>query len=75
MYIHDATEQAFKNGVEFMREQVIQELRSMRGRAMGQERIILGDIIEKVQKLEGLRHPGPPNVWENKTESGLLEED
>lgn len=73
MHVFDATEQAYKNGEEHMRELVIQELQSMRGRALGKERIILGDIIEKVKKLNGLRRAGP-NIWEDKTESGLLEE-
>jgi alanine racemase len=51
MHVFDATEEAYKNGEEHMRELVIQELRSMRGRALGNERIILGDIIEKVKEL------------------------
>ena len=73
MHIYDATEAAFKNGEEHMRGLVIDELRAMRGRALGRERIILGDIIEKVRKLTGIRRPGP-NDWEYKTESGLFEE-
>ena len=52
MYEHDATEQAFKNGVEYMRTVIIDKLREKKGRAMGAERFVLSAVIELIQKLE-----------------------
>lgn len=52
MYVHDATEQAFKNGAEYMRGLIIDKLLERKGRAMGPERFALSAIIELVQKLE-----------------------
>lgn len=74
MYVHDATERAFHNGSEAMREAIIDKLRENRGRALGLERSILGDVITLVRKVEVLRSPGPTApICDEKAESGLLE--
>lgn len=52
MYEHDATEEAFKNGAEYMRSLIIDKLREKKGRAMGPERLVLSAVIELTQKLE-----------------------
>jgi hypothetical protein len=35
-----------------MREQIVEKLLDLKRVAMGQERLILGDIIEKIRKME-----------------------
>lgn len=52
MNIHDATEQAWKNGADYMRTLIIDKLREKKGQAMGPERLFLSAIIELIQKME-----------------------
>ena len=52
MHTHDATEQAFKNGADYMRGLIIDLLREKKGLAMGPERLALSDVIELIQKIE-----------------------
>ena len=47
---NDMCEIIFRNGQEHMREKVINLLRDMRSKSMGNERTMLGDLIEKVRK-------------------------
>ena len=47
---NDMCEIIFRNGEEHMREKIINLLRDMRLKSMGNERLLLGDLIEKVRK-------------------------
>lgn len=49
---YTATEEAYKNGKERMREAVIDKLKNMKGVALGAERRALDEAIRAVQKLE-----------------------
>lgn len=49
---NDMCEIIFRNGEEHMREKVINLLRDARSTAMGNERIMLGDLIEKIKKIK-----------------------
>lgn len=49
---NDMCEIIFRNGEEHMREKVINLLLGARSTAMGNERIMLGDLIEKVKKVK-----------------------
>lgn len=49
---YTATEEAYKNGKERMREAVIDKLKYMKGKAMGSERRTLDEAIRIIQKLE-----------------------
>lgn len=52
MYEHDATELAWKNGAEYMREEILIKLYDDKGKALGAERRILDTIIERIKKME-----------------------
>ena len=49
---NDMCEIIFRNGEEHMREKIINLLRDMRSKSMGNERIMLGDLIENVKKVK-----------------------
>lgn len=49
---YDATEQAYKNGKERMREVVLEKLQSMKKTAIGPARFALDDAIQAVKKME-----------------------
>lgn len=51
----DATEQAWKNGAEHMRRQVLDKLLSLNATTLGLSRAIINDIIDMVRKME-VRH-------------------
>lgn len=48
----DAAERGFQNGKEYMRTAVIDKLTALKGRAFGRERLIYGEVIEIVRKME-----------------------
>jgi hypothetical protein len=52
MYEHDATEQAFKNGANYMRTLVLTMLSDLKSTALGKDRFILSIIMDKINKLE-----------------------
>lgn len=52
MYEHDATEEAFKNGANYMKSLIIEKLTLLKGEAMGTERLVLSAVIEVIRKLE-----------------------
>ncbi len=52
MNTYDATEQAFHNGANYMKQLILVMLSEMKGAAMGPTRMVISDIIEKVQKTE-----------------------
>lgn len=52
MYVYDATEQAYQNGANYMKQLVLVMLSDLKGKAMGPTRMAISDIIEKVQGLE-----------------------
>lgn len=52
MYVYDATEQAYRNGANYMKSLILTLLSDMKGTAMGPTRMTISDIIEKVQKME-----------------------
>lgn len=49
---HDGYEQAYHNGKERMREEILNKLRDAKGNAMGIQRAVLTEVIEMVKKLE-----------------------
>lgn len=49
---YDATEQAWKNGAEFMREKILEMLRDAKGKAVGPARHVVSDLIDRIRKLE-----------------------
>lgn len=49
---YDATEQAWKNGAEYMREKILEKLLNAKGKALGLERSFLSDAIDMIRKLE-----------------------
>lgn len=49
---YEATEQAYVNGKERMREAILDRLRTLKGQEMGPRRQVISDIIEMVRKLE-----------------------
>lgn len=49
---HYAADPAFYNGVEWMRQQVLDKLTDMKGKAIGNERFLLDMLIKFVQKIE-----------------------
>lgn len=52
MYVFDATETAYHNGANYMKQLILVMLSDMKGTAMGPARMTISDIIEKVQKME-----------------------
>ena len=52
MKTEEATEAAYKNGKEYMRHAVLSLLCEKKGKAMGQERQVIADIIDAVRKME-----------------------
>ena len=48
----DMTEQAWKNGAEHMRQQVLDKLLSMNTTTLGLSRSVINDIIDMVRKME-----------------------
>ena len=49
---HDAFEIAYNNGKEYMRQQIINNLRNAKGNAVGVQRQVLADVIEIIKKLD-----------------------
>lgn len=49
---NDGYEIAFKNGKEYMRQQIINKLLNAKGNAMGVQRQVLTDVIEMIRKME-----------------------
>lgn len=52
MYVYDATEQAYQNGANYMKQLILALLSDMKGTAMGPTRMAISDIIEKVEGME-----------------------
>ena len=51
MYEHDAAEEAFKNGAEYMRRLILEKLYDEKRTAIGKDRFCISVIIEKVEKV------------------------
>ena len=49
---HYTADPAFYNGVEWMRQQVLDKLTDMKGKAIGSDRFLLDMLIKFVQKIE-----------------------
>lgn len=52
MYEHDATEVAFKNGADYMKDLILERLALLKGDAMGTERLVISAVIEVIRKME-----------------------
>lgn len=52
MQDYDGYEQAYHNGKERMREEILNKLLDAKGNAMGLQRSVLTEVIEMVRKLE-----------------------
>jgi hypothetical protein len=52
MYEHDATEEAFKNGADFMKATILERLTQLKGDALGTERMVLSAVINIIRKME-----------------------
>ena len=48
---NDGYEIAFKNGKEYMRQQIINKLLDAKGNAMGVQRMVISEIIDMIKKL------------------------
>lgn len=52
MYEHDATEEAFKNGADYMKATIVERLIQLKSEAMGTERMVISAVIELIRKME-----------------------
>lgn len=52
MYEHDATEEAFKNGADYMKKLILEKLTNLKGLAMGTERMVLDAVINIISRME-----------------------
>ena len=48
---YDAYELAYNNGKEYMRLCIINQLREMKGHALGVERFVLDEVIKVVERM------------------------
>lgn len=52
MHEYDATEEAFKNGANYMKKKILEKLTDLKGLAMGTERMVLSAVINIIDRME-----------------------